>query len=131
MIEFNQNDWQKLYIDVKTDLRRKAKNDFECSFKVMNNTVFGKPMENVRQHRDIKLVATKRRRNHLVSKPNYLTKRFSQNISQQKKQKKETEMLMNKPICLTISIPELHKMLLHEFWCVCMNQIDHCLIIKT
>ena len=80
MIEFNQNDWQKLYIDVKTDLRRKAKNDFECFFKVMNNTVFGKPMENVRQHRDIKLVATKRRRNQ-VSKPNYLTKRFSQNIS--------------------------------------------------
>ena len=53
-------------------LRMEAKNDFEGEFfKLMNNAVFGKPMENVRKHRDIKLVTTDKRRNKLVSEPNY------------------------------------------------------------
>ena len=62
---------------MNTDLIKKAKNDFQKDcFKLMNNAIFRKNMQNVRKHRDIKLVTTKRRRNCLVSKPNYHTAKF-------------------------------------------------------
>ena len=59
---------------MNTELRKLAKDDFEKDlFKLMNNTVFGKTMENIRKHRDIKLVTTDKKRNKLVSEPNYHT----------------------------------------------------------
>ena len=77
VMKFNQNAWIKPYIDMNTDLRRKVKNDFAKDFfKLKNNAVFGKAMENVRKDRDIKLVTTERR-NYLVSEPNYHTTKFS------------------------------------------------------
>ena len=63
---------------MNTYLREKTKNDFEKDFfTLMNNAVFGKVMENVRKHGDIKLITTERRRNYLVSEPNYHTTKFS------------------------------------------------------
>ena len=89
---------------MKTDVRKKARNDFEKDFfKLMNNAVFGKTMENVRKHRDIKLVTTERRRNYLVSEPNYHTRKFfTENLLAI--EMKKTEILMNKPVCLGLSI---------------------------
>ena len=59
---------------MNTKFRKEAKNDFEKDFfKLMNNSVFGKAMENVRKHRDITLVTTGKKRNQLVSEPNYHT----------------------------------------------------------
>ena len=65
---------------MNTQLSKKAKNNFEKDFKLMNNSTFGKAMENLRKHRDIKLVRTNRRRKCLVPKPNYHTTKFSQKI---------------------------------------------------
>ena len=71
----------KAYIDMNTKLRKEAKSEFEKDFlKLMNNSVFGKAIENVRKHRDIKLVTTEDKRIKLVSEPNYHTaKQFSEN----------------------------------------------------
>ena len=74
IIEFNQKAWLKPYIDMNTELRKLARDDFEKDlFKLMNNAVFGKTMENIRKHRNIKLVTTDKKRNKLFSEPNYHT----------------------------------------------------------
>ena len=110
VIEFNQEAWLKKYIDINTELRKKASNDF---FKLMNNVVFGKTMENVRKHRGIKLVKMDYKINKLVSEPNYHTVNLiSENLSiiEMKKVK------MNKQIYLGLSILEISKIIMCEFW---------------
>ena len=116
VIEFEQETWLKEYIDVNTELRKKATNDFEKDFfKLMNNAVFGKTMENVRKHRDIKLVKTDKKRNKLVSEPNFHTMKLIDNnlaITEMRKVK----VKMNKPIYLGLSILDISKITMYEFW---------------
>ena len=116
VIEFNQEAWLKPYIDMNTELRKLEKNDFEKDlFKLMNNSVFGKTMENIRKHRDIKLVTTDKKRRKLVSEPNYHTiNLISEDLSII--EMKETKVKMNKPIYLGLSILEISKTLMYEFW---------------
>ena len=101
---------------MNTKLRKEAKNEFEKDFfKLMNNSVFGKTMENVRKHRDIKLVTTDEKRNKLVSEPNYhTTKHFSENLLAI--EMKKTKVKMNKPVYLGMSILDISKTLMSEFW---------------
>ena len=100
---------------MNADLRKKNKNNFEKDFfKLMNNAVFGKTMENVRKHRDIKLTTTERRRNYLVSEPNYhTTKFFTENLLAI--EMKKTKTLVNRPVCLGLSVLELSKILKYDF----------------
>ena len=101
---------------MNTKLRKKASNDFEKNFfKLMNNAVFGKTMENVRKHRDIKLVKTDHKRNKLVSEPNYHTmKLISENLSII--EMKKVKVKMKKPIYLGLSILEISKIIMYQFW---------------
>ena len=116
VIEFNQKEWLKAYIDMNTELRKAAKNDFHKDLsKLMNNSVFGKTMENIRKHRDIKLVTMDKKRSNLVSEPNYHTiNLISEDLSIIEMQK--TKVKMNKPIYLGLSIMEISKTLMYEFW---------------
>ena len=101
---------------MNTELRKVASNDFEKDFyKLMNNAVFGKTMENVRKHRDIKLVTTNKKRNKLVSEPNYHTMNYiSKDLSII--ERKKTKIKTNKPIYLGLSILDISKILMYEFW---------------
>ena len=116
VIEFKQEAWLKPYIDMNTELRKLAKNDFEKDlFKLMNNSVFAKTMENIRKHREIKLVTTDKKRSKLVSEPNYHTiNLISEYLSIT--EMKKTKVKMNKPIYLGLSILEISKTLMYEFW---------------
>ena len=81
----------------------------------MNNAVFGKTMENVRNRRDVKLVVTEERRKKLILEPNYSScKQFSENLMAIEMRK--TEVLMDKPIAVGQAILDISKTLMHEFW---------------
>ena len=116
IIQFDQEAWLKPYIDMNTDLRKHAKNDSEKDFfRLMNNLVFGKTMENVRNHRDIKLVTTDKRRSILVSELNYHSSKY---ISKDLMiiEMRKVEVKMNKPIYLGQAILDISKTLMYEFW---------------
>ena len=115
VMQFNQETWLKQYIDMNTELRKQAKIDFEKDFfKLMNNSVFGKTIENVKKHNDIKLVTTDKRRNQLVSDRENTRKYFSQNLLAI--EMKKMKVNMNKPVYLGLSILEISKTLMYEFW---------------
>ena len=115
-IKFVVSDWMKPYIEMNTNLRAKAKNNFEKDFfKLMNNSVFGKTMENIRNRVDVKLVNTEEKLRKLVAKPNLKRppKIFSENLVSVHMSK--TSLLMNKPIYLGMCILDLSKIIMFDF----------------
>ena len=102
---------------MNTELRKNANNEFEKNFfKLLNHSVFGKTMENVRNHRDIKLVTSEKRRKRLVSKPDYHSWKEFSDHSMTIEMKKKKRIKINKPLYLGISILDISKKLMYKFW---------------
>ena len=114
-MEFDQSPWLKTYIDFNTQLRTAATNYFEKDFfKLMNNSVFGKTMENIRKHRNIKLVMTQEKYLHTVMKPNFKSGvLFGENLMGC--EMGEIKVVMNKPVYFGQAILDLSKIVMYEF----------------
>ena len=121
VIKFVQRAWMKPYIEKNTKLRMEPKNEFEKNFyKLMNDSVYGKTMENIRNHRDIKLVTNNVRRKKLASEPNYHTcKHFSENLIAITM--KQPRILMHKPVYIGQTVLDISKILMYEFWYDCIK----------
>ena len=115
-IKFIESVWLKPYINKNTNLRTQAKNNFEKDFfKLMNNSVFGKTMENIRNRVNVKLVNTEERLKKLTAKPNLKSppKIFSENLVSV--HLKKTSLTMNKPVYLGMCILDLSKTIMYDF----------------
>ena len=115
VLEFNQSPWLKQYIDFNTQKRKIAKNSFEKDFfKLMNNSVFGKTMENIRKRVDVRLVTSKEKLLKLASKPTYVSSKiFNENLVAVHKIK-ET-LTLNRPAYVGMCILDLSKTLMYDF----------------
>ena len=115
VLEFNQSPWLKQYIDYNTEKRKNAKNDFEKDFfKLMNNSVFGKTMENIRKRVDVRLVTDEKKLLKLTSKPTYVSSKiFNENLVAVHKIK-ET-LTLNRPAYIGMCILDLSKTLMYDF----------------
>ena len=122
VLEFEQSPWLKQYIDFNTQKRTNAKNSFEKDFfKLMNNSVFGKTMENLRKRVDVRLVTSKEKLSKLASKPTYVSSKiFNENLVAVHKIK-ET-LTMNRPAYIGMCILDLSKTLMYDFH---YNYIKH------
>ena len=120
VLEFNEKPWMEPYIRLNTDLRKQAKSTFEKDFyKLMNNSVFGKTMENLRNRVDVKLVRTDGTENEkirkIIAKPNFNRRvRFSDELSAIHVNK--TKLTLNKPICVGFSVFDLSKKLMYDWY---------------
>ena len=115
IIEFKQSGWLAPYIALNTDLRTNAKNNFEKDFfKLMNNSVFGKTMENIRNRKDIKLVTSKRQAVKLIAKPNFKHRTiFTENLISVHMSK--TKLIFNKPVYVGMCILDVSRTLMYDF----------------
>ena len=114
-IKFQESAWLKQYIDLNTNLRAKATNDFEKDFfNLMNNLVYGKTMEDIRNRQDIRLVNNEKKAKKLAAKPNYKHCTVFDEILVAIHMKK-TKLVFNKPIYLGMSILDLSKTLMYDF----------------
>ena len=107
---------------MNTKLRKHASNNFEKEFfKLMNNKVYKKTMENEAKNTNIKLLMTETRRNYLVLKPNYhATKKISNNILAT--EMKRTQILINRPVYLGLSILKIYKRVMYEFFMIVLSR---------
>ena len=114
-IKFVESERMKPYIDMNTNLRANAKNNFEKDFfKLMNNSVFGKTMENIRNRVNVKLVNNEEKARKLIAKPNYRScKICSENLISV--HMKKTSLVMNKPVYLGACILDLSKTIMYDF----------------
>ena len=115
VLEFTQKPWMKKYIDFNTEKRKMAKNNFEKDFfKLMNNSVFGKTMENLRKRSNIKLITNQEHLNKLTRQPTYVSSKiFDENLVGV--QKKKVRLVLDKPSYVGFSILELSKTLMYDF----------------
>ena len=115
VIEFDQSPWFKTYIDFNTQLRTAATNDFEKDFfKLVNNSVFGKTMENIRKHRNIKLLMTEEKYLRTVTEPNFKSGvLFGENLMGCEMGR--IKIVMNEPVYLGQVILDLSKIVMYEF----------------
>ena len=114
-LEFEEKAWLKTFIETNSSLRQKAKNTFEKNFfKLMNNAVFGKTMENVKKRREIQLVHDVKKYSKLVAKPSYdHTTRFNEKIVGV--HMKKTKIVFDKPIYVGQAILDISKTCMYEF----------------
>ncbi|XP_065660200.1 uncharacterized protein LOC136084050 [Hydra vulgaris] len=114
-IKFEESAWLIKYIELNTNLRTKATNDFEKDFfKLMNNSVFGKTMENIENRVDVRLITKREEAIKLASKPNYESRTiYDENLIAIHMER--TELIYNKPIYLGMCILDLSKTLMYEF----------------
>ena len=115
VLEFNQSPWLKQYINFNTKKRTQAKNSFEKDFfKLMNNSVFGKTMENIRKRVDVRLITDEKKLLKMVSKPTYVSSKiFNENLVAVHKIK-ET-LTLNRPAYTGMCILDLSKTLMYNF----------------
>ena len=115
VLEFNQSAWLKQYIDFNTQKRTNAKNAFEKDFfKLMNNSVFGKTMENIRKRVDVRLVTDEKKLLKMAAKPTYVSSKiFNENLVAVHKIK-ET-LTLNRPAYIGMCILDLSKTLMYDF----------------
>ena len=114
-IRFTEKPWLKSYIMKNTELRTKAKNNFEkYFFKLMNNSVFGKTMENIRNRVDLRLVNNRKAAEKIATKPNFkhLTI-FDENLVAI--HMKRTKLVFDKPVYCRVSILNISKTLMYDF----------------
>ena len=115
VLEFNQSPWLKQYIQFNTQKRTQAKNSFEKDFfKLMNNSVFGKTMENVRKRVDVKLITDEKKLSKMSSKPTYVSSKiFNENLVAVHKIKES--LTLNRPAYVGMCILDLSKTLMYDF----------------
>ena len=114
-LKFNQSPWLKDYIDFNTKKRAEAKNSFEKDFfKLMNNSVFGKTMENLRKRQDIKLVTDEEDLLRWASKPSFISSKiFNEDLVAVHKTK--TTLTLNRPAYVGMCILDLSKTMMYDF----------------